>query len=304
MSDSVWTPAAIPSLIGRRAIVTGANSGIGWHTALELARAGAEVVLPARSATKGDEAAARIRRDVPDARLVTGLLDLADLASVRAFAAQLVAEDRPLDLLINNAGVMALPTRTLGPDGYEMQFATNVVGPYVLTGLLMPLLLRAAAPRVVNVSSSAHAGGGPVPLRDLNCANGYKPMQAYARTKLANLLFTRELQRRYAGRLLVAASHPGIASTNLAAGTTVAMKVAVTLLKPLIQSASAGAEPSLMAATAPDIEPGGYYGPAGLLGMRGHPARVVASPLADDVAAARALFDELERLTGVRYPAA
>ena len=285
MTHPVWTPAAIPSLADRRAIVTGANSGIGWHTALELARAGAEVVLPTRSAAKGEDAAARIWREVPGARLVTGLLDLADLAAVGTFAARMIEENRPLDILVNNAGIMALPRRTLSRDGYEMQSATNVVGPYVLTGLLMPLLLRAEAPRVVNVSSSAHTGGGPVPLRDLNSESGYKPMQAYARTKLATLLFTRELQRRYAGRLLAAASHPGISNTNLAAGTTVAMKVVTTLL------------------TAPGIEPGGYYGPAGFLGLRGHPARNTASPLAEDAAAARALFDELELLTSVRYPA-
>jgi NAD(P)-dependent dehydrogenase (short-subunit alcohol dehydrogenase family) len=143
-----WTTEDIPPQIGKRIIVTGANSGIGWHTALELARAGAEVAITARSEVKADDAAASIRRRAPDARLKTALLDLADLATVRAFAAGELADPRPIDTLINNAGVMALPKREVTADGFERQFATNVLGPFLLTGLLLPAILRAAAPRI------------------------------------------------------------------------------------------------------------------------------------------------------------
>ncbi|TAL00201.1 MAG: SDR family NAD(P)-dependent oxidoreductase, partial [Rhodospirillaceae bacterium] len=193
-----WSTADIPSQAGRRAVVTGANSGIGWHTALELARAGAEVIIPARTQAKADDACQRIRALVPDAKIVTSIMDLTSLTSVRDFAAQQLADQRPIDMLINNAGVMALPRRKLSVDGFELQFATNVLGHFLLTGLLLPAILRAPAPapRVVTVSSAAHMRGGPVPVTDLNSETSYKPIRAYAKTKLENLLFARELQRR------------------------------------------------------------------------------------------------------------
>lgn len=297
-----WTTRDIPDLTGKRAIVTGANSGIGWHTALELARAGAEVTVASRDAGKAAAAADRIRAAAPAARIRTGVLDLARLASVRAFAAAELADTRPIDLLINNAGVMALPERRVSPDGHELQFATNVLGPFVLTGLLLPRILEAPVPRVVTVSSYAHTIGGPVPIEDLESEHGYRPTRAYAKTKLANILFTRELQRRAGNRLLAAASHPGASRTNLAVDTSLYMRVITWAMRPMLQSAAAGAEPTLRAATAPDTKPGAYYGPGGLFKLRGHPVEAETAPFAHDAAAGRRLWEELERIGGVACP--
>jgi NAD(P)-dependent dehydrogenase (short-subunit alcohol dehydrogenase family) len=172
----------------RRILITGGSSGIGWNTALELARAGAEVTIPARTQAKADDAATRIRAVVPQAKLKTAVMDLSSLESVRAYAAQQLADPRPINTLINNAGVMAIPKRKLSVDGFEMQFATNVLGHFLLTGLLLPSILRAPAPRVVTVASYAHVNGGPVPIEDLNSERSYKPVKAYSKTKLANVL--------------------------------------------------------------------------------------------------------------------
>jgi NAD(P)-dependent dehydrogenase (short-subunit alcohol dehydrogenase family) len=299
--SKVWTTRDIPSQAGRRIIVTGANSGIGWHTALELARAGGEVTIAARSEAKGEDAARRIRAVVPDANLRTGVLDLSDPASVTAFANGQLASSRPIDVLINNAGIMGLPQLQLSVDGHELQFATNVLGPFRLTGMLLPSLLQSAAPRVVSVSSGAHRFGGPVPIQDIESREGYRPMPVYAKTKLANILFTRELQRRAGGRLLAVACHPGAALTNLTAAATFSIKLIAFLLRPLIQSPAMGAEPTLMAATLRDAKSGGYYGPGRFQEWRGHPVEVDAAPFASDVAAGRILFEDLERITGIRY---
>lgn len=296
-----WTKSDIPSQAGKRVIVTGANSGIGWWASLELARAGAEVTLASRSLAKADDAALRIRQQVPDADLRTRLLDLADPKSIEAFAAQELSDTRPLDLLINNAGVMALATRQTSPDGHELQFATNVLGSFRLTGQLLPALLRAPAPRIVNVASGAHKAGGPLPLRDMDSAEKYRPIKAYAKTKLANILFTRELQRRAGDRLLVVACHPGAAKTNLAGPSSFLMKAAGLLIYPIIQSAEMGAEGTLMAATLPDARPAGYYGPQGFLELRGHPGEAQIAAFAHDDAAAAALFEQLAAITGVTY---
>lgn len=296
-----WTKRDIPSQSGRRIIVTGANSGIGWHTALELARAGAEVTLAGRSQTKIRDAAQRIGAVVPNAELRTAVLDLSNPESVRAFAMCQLALSRPIDVLINNAGVMALPTRQTSVDGHELQFATNVLGPFLLTGLLLPALLQGAAPRVVTVSSNAHKSGGPVPIRDLDSKDAYKPIHVYCKTKLANILFTRELQRRAGNRLLAVSCHPGAARTNLAAVTTPSMKLMVLAVFPLLQSAAMGAEPTLMAATAKDVKPAGYYGPGGFLEWRGHPIEAETALFANDMVAAQMLFEELERTSGICY---
>src|SRR5215813_5217716 len=297
-----WTAKDIPSQAGKRIVVTGATSGIGWNTALELARAGAEVIIPARTQAKADDAAARIRADVPAVELRTAIMDLASLASVRAFAENALTDPRPIDTLVNNAGVMAIPQRTLSVDGFEMQFATNVLGHFLLTGTLLPLLLRAHAPRVVTVSSYAHTGGGPTPLTDLNSSTSYKPVKAYCKTKLANVLFARELQRRAGTRLLSASCHPGYARTNLQFhGETFGMQIAAALLLPFSQSSAKGAEPTLFAATSPDAKPGAYYGPGGLFGMRGPVKETRMAPFAYDDASARQLFDELQDLARVRF---
>lgn len=297
----VWTTNDIPSQEGKRIIVTGANSGIGWHTALELARAGGEVTIASRSEAKGADAAQRIRAIVPNANLRTEVLDLSDPHSIKAFAQSQLAISRPIDLLINNAGIMAVPKRELSSDGHELQFATNVLGPFRLTGMLLPALLRANSPRVVTIASSLHSMGGPVPLMDLDSQEEYKPMCAYSKTKLANILFTKELQRRVGNRLLATCCHPGVAATNLVKGSNLLMKLSALAMSPLAQSAAAGAEPTLMAATLEDAKPGAYYGPGGLFKLRGHPVETKPAPFADDVAAAKRLFDELEVITAMRY---
>ena len=296
-----WTPKDIPPQDGKRIIVTGANSGIGWHTALELARAGAEVTLCARSQEKAEDAATRIRARLPKAPLKTAVLDLAELASVRAFAEAQLLANQPTDTLINNAGVMALPKREVSKDGFERQFATNVLGPFLLTGLLLPAILRAPAPRLVTVSSYAHTIGGPVPVEDLNSERSYRPVHVYAKTKLENILFTRELQRRAGSRLLAAACHPGASHTNLGAKTVLKMKVIAWLLTPVMQNADRGAEPILRAATAPDVPPGAYFGPGGLWHLRGHPIEMPTADSAHNAESGRQLFDELEQITGFKY---
>lgn len=299
--SKAWTLKDIPSQTGKRIIVTGANSGIGWHAALELTRAGAEVTIASRNAAKAEDAARRIRAIVPDAKVNTGKLDLSNPASVKAFTESQLASLRPIDVLINNAGVMALPNRRESVDGHEMQFATNVLGPYRLTALLLPALLRSAAPRVVTVASGTHAMGGPVPIADLDSRQGYKPIKAYAKTKLANVLAARELQRRAGDRLLSVICHPGASKTNLFADTSALMLLSVFALYPLIQNAAMGAEPTLMAATSKSVRPGGYYGPGGFMRLRGHPSEDTTAPLADDAEAGRILVDELERMSGISF---
>jgi len=224
------------------------------------------------------------------------------LESVRTFAARQFKDTRPIDLLINNAGVMALPDRRLSVDGFEMQFATNVLGHFALTGLLLESILSARAPRVVTVASYAHENGGPVPIQDLNAEESYKPIKVYSKTKLANVLFARELQRRAGTRLLSTTCHPGYARTNLNSDTTFTMKVLGVLLWPLSQSSAKGAEPALFAATAPDAKPAAYYGPDGLfLGLRGNVKETQMAKFAYDDAAAKQLFDQLKELTSVKY---
>ena len=300
-----WTTAQIPSQTGKRIIITGANSGIGFFTALELARAGAQVVLPSRTVAKAEDAAGRIRRLVPAADVQPEVLDLAELASVRAFAAR--AGDQPLDILVNNAGVMAVPRREVTVDGYERQFATNFLGPFALTALLLPALLKAAEPRVTTVSSGL-ANDGKINFDDLQSERKYRPlMGAYAQSKLADLLFTLELQRRAnaAGvHLISTAASPGYAITNLQATLTGAFRIVTAILKPLFsQDAAAGALPTLYAAVAPETQPGGYYGPDGPMNLKGSPTALKVPARARDVAVAKRLWTEAERLTGVTFGA-
>lgn len=297
-----WSPADIPSQNGKRIIITGATSGIGWNAALELARAGAEVTIPARTQAKADDAVQRIYALVPQAKLKTGIMDVSSLESVRAFSAQQLRDSGTIDTLINNAGVMGLPERRVSVDGFEMQLATNVLGHFLLTGLLLKSILRAPAPRVVTVSSYAHTNGGPVPIQDLNSEESYKPMAAYSRTKLANILFARELQRKAGTRLLSMACHPGGAHTNLSGDTTFGMKVIQILLWPFTQSSAKGAEPSLFAGTSPNVKPAAYYGPDGLfLGLKGNVKETKMARFAYDDEAAKLLFNQLEELTGMKY---
>ncbi len=299
-----WSAADVPDQAGRLAVVTGANSGIGFHTALGLARAGALVVLAVRDEGRGREALARLRAEAPGARAEVRPLDLADLASVRAFAETL---DEPLHLLVNNAGVMAIPLRRTR-DGFEAQLGTNHLGPFALTGLLLPRLLAAPAPRVVTVSSGAHRMGR-IAFDDLAAQRRYRAWAAYGQSKLANLLFCLELQRRAdaagAGLLSVAA-HPGYAATNLQfararmTGSRVGHGVASLGNRLLGQSAAQGALPSLHGATMP-LPGAAYVGPDGAGEMRGSPTLVGRSRRASDEEAARRLWQVSEGLTGVRY---
>ena len=299
-----WTAVELPDLSGTRAVVTGGNSGIGFQTVKELARAGAHVVLAARDVERGKQAAHRIELACPGATVSVGELDLARITSIREFAATVV---EPLDLLINNAGVMAPPRRRSTADGFELQFGTNHLGHYVLTGLLLPSLLAAAHPRVVTVSSLAHFGGN-VDVVHGNAEDPYRPPLAYANSKLANLLFARELQRRATERgtaLVSTAAHPGVASTGLVAdregmgASRFLRTIGPVFVKVVTQSAAAGARATLYAATV--AAPGSYTGPQRLGQSRGRigPARQSVQSRSDELAAE--LWTVSEQLTGLRY---
>ncbi len=306
-----WSAADIGDLRGRRAVVTGANSGLGRRTAEQLARAGAEVTLACRSVERGERAAAAIRAVAPDARVAVEPLDLADLASVRACAERIAADGRPLDLLINNAGVMATPQRETA-DGFELQFGTNHLGHFALTGLLLGALRAAPAPRVVTVSSTMHRIGR-IDFENLQWRRGYGPWKAYGRSKLANLLFARELQVRADAAgipLRSCASHPGYSATELQTtgpsmgGGPMARLNALggRIGNALISTSDAyGAQPSLYAATDPAIPGGSYVGPTRLFQSRGPIGVVTSSRAGRDMAVAARLFDVSEQLTGVRY---
>jgi len=309
-----WTFANIRSQAGRRVLITGANSGIGYEAALELARRGAEIILPARTEAKADDAIARIRAQVPAAKLIPEILDLADLRSVHAFA-QRVVEMYPghtLDLLINNAGVMAVPTRELTVDGYERQFATNYLGPFALTALLFWSMKPQPGSRIVTVASGI-ANFAPLDFDNLQSQRRYKPFsQAYAQSKLADLIFQQELQRRLTtigSPILSTGAHPGYAATNLQItgpgnNVPVYIRLLESIFAPLMSQDSAhGALPTLFAATAPEATPGGYYGPSGFQELKGHPVPAKITKAAQDPALAKRLWAETERLTGVTFGA-
>lgn len=305
-----WSAADIGELSGRRAVVTGANAGLGFQTARELARHGADVVLACRDGERGEAARRRIAEEAPPGRVSVVRLDLADLASVRTCAATVLADGEGVDLLVNNAGVMAIPLqRTV--DGFEMQFGTNHLGHFALTGLLLTALLSRPGARVVTVSSNAHRIGR-IRFANLDASRGYHRWLAYGQSKLANLLFTAELHRRAAvsGVDLVAlAAHPGYAATNLAlvgpqlSGRQLTGRVLAWANHAIAQDEAAGALPLLYAATAPGLSGGLYFGPGGLLELRGSPVLVHPSRRARDLATARRLWQESEALTGVRFEA-
>ncbi|RRR85385.1 oxidoreductase [Streptomyces sp. RP5T] len=304
---SGWSAEDVPGQSGRVAVVTGANSGIGYATARELARSGARVLLACRSEARGAEARNRLTGEVPGAEAEFTRLDLADLASVREFAS--AYPYGRLDLLVNNAGVMALPYGTTA-DGFETQFGTNHLGHFALTGLLLPTLLATPGARVVTVSSPAHALAN-IDIDDLNSERRYRRWVAYARSKTANLLFVHELARRLAAHgsdVIAAAAHPGYAATNLQtagprmAGRTAAERFMRVGNRFFAQSADAGALPTLYAATAPDVRPDSFTGPS-LAGWRGSPAPAWRAPWTRDDRVSRRLWAASEELTGVRYDA-
>jgi NAD(P)-dependent dehydrogenase (short-subunit alcohol dehydrogenase family) len=311
-----WTSNDIPDLTGRHALVTGANSGLGFHTALQLARHGARVTMAVRDAGRGAAALAEVQQGLAGTagagEVALATLDLADLASVAALADGLLASGDRLDVLVNNAGVMAIPRRTTA-DGFEMQLGTNHLGHMALTLRLLPALLRTAresrTTRVVTVSSGAHRFGR-IDLDDLMGEKRYQPWRAYGQSKLANLLFTAELQRRLtAADLPVAAyaAHPGYASTNLQhvapemTGSSLGKRFADFGNSVLAQSAEMGALPTLYAAVEPGLAPGSYVGPDGFMEQRGYPRVVVPNGAARDMAMAAKLWDRSESLIGLTW---
>jgi NAD(P)-dependent dehydrogenase (short-subunit alcohol dehydrogenase family) len=303
-----WTTNDIPDQHGKTIIVTGANSGIGFEAALALAAKGAQVILAVRSAEKGQTAVTAIRQVYPQATVEVMELDLSDLASVRRFAQAFLARFNQLPVLINNAGVMALPFRKT-VDGFEMQFGTNHLGHFALTGLLLPAIITTPGARVVNVSSGVHVAGS-INFENLNGEKGYERWSAYAQSKLANLLFTYELQRRFAAAGVHAISvgcHPGYAATNLQSagakmeGSSLGAQITEFMNQIFAQSAAMGALPTLYAATNPDVNGCDYIGPRDLFGWRGAPVKMRSSARSYDAATAARLWQVSEEFTGVRY---
>jgi NAD(P)-dependent dehydrogenase (short-subunit alcohol dehydrogenase family) len=314
MATGKWTAEQIPSQAGRTALITGANSGIGYQAALQLARHGAHVLLGCRNEAKGRGALERLLREARGANgegasAEVVQLDMASLTSIRDFAAAFIGRGIVMDLLINNAGVMALPKRELTEDGFERQFGTNHLGHFALTGLLLPALLAAPAPRVVTVASLAHRTG-KIEFDNLQRERGYEGWDAYNASKLANILFAKELDRRARAahsRLLSLAVHPGVSTTSIFAngpGTMNLKAIMVKLLAPvMMQNDEAGALPTLYAATSPDTHGGEYIGPDGFGELKGAPVVVQPRPQALDVAVGERLWAVSEELTGVHYPA-
>jgi NAD(P)-dependent dehydrogenase (short-subunit alcohol dehydrogenase family) len=296
---SKWTTEDMPNLAGKTAVVTGANSGIGYEMVRALIRKGAMVILACRNKDKGEAAVRQIAQECPGAKAELGLLDLSSLASVRRFAGEFTHRCDRLDILINNAGIMRTPFGKTA-DGFELQFGVNHLGHFALTGLLLALIIRTRQARVVTVSSWGHHFG-KIDFDNLSPDKGYDAGVAYGQSKLANLLFTYELQRRFRDAgvdAMAAAAHPGwTAGTNLAVHWRM-----VRLLSLFIgQKPSIGALPALYAATAPDVQGGEYYGPRSWGGIRGYPTKVQSSARSYDMDVAAKLWTISEELTGVRY---
>ncbi len=297
---STWTTADIPDQSGRTAVITGANTGLGFETAKALADKGARVVLAVRDTDKGRQAAARIGGDV-----TVQELDLTSLASIRAASEELHTKFESLDLLINNAGVMTTPKATT-KDGFELQFGTNHLGHFALTGLLLDRLLDVDGARIVTVSSNGHKMGGAIHFDDLQWERRYNRMGAYTQSKLANLLFTYELQRRLAprGKTVALAAHPGTSTTELARNLPRPVERAFLAAAPVLfaQTADKGALPTLRAATDPGALGGQYYGPDGVGQQRGNPVVVASSDQSYDLDLQRRLWAVSEELTKVVFP--
>ncbi|OBB82751.1 short-chain dehydrogenase [Mycobacterium colombiense] len=299
-----WTTADIPDQTGRVAVITGANTGLGYETALALADHGAHVVLAVRNLDKGKDAAARITAQSPHADVALAELDLTSLASVRAAAEQLRSAHDRIDLLINNAGVMYTP-KSNTKDGFELQFGTNHLGHFAFTGLLLDRLLPVAGSRIVTISSVGHRILADIHFDDLQWERRYNRVAAYGQAKLANLLFTYELQRRLAphGTTIAAAAHPGMSDTELMRNMPAPLVGAFARIAPLVaQNPAMGALPTLRAATDPGVLGGQYYGPDGLGQTRGYPKIVGSSAKSHDVDRQRRLWAISEELTGVVYP--
>jgi NAD(P)-dependent dehydrogenase (short-subunit alcohol dehydrogenase family) len=292
-----WSEGDIPDLTGRVAVVTGANSGVGFETARALAEKGARVILGCRSRVRGPQAAARIRDQVPGADVLFDSIDLASLASVAMFAKEITTEVDRLDILVNNAGVM-MPPLEYTRDGFELQLGVNHLGHFALTAHLMPMMLATPGARVVTVSSLMHFVGR-IDFTDLQSMKTYHPALAYAQSKVANLLFMRELARRLENAntgMISAAAHPGSTRTDLQRHS----ELMHGFVRWIGQDARAGALPSLYAATDARVRSGDYFGP--LLGTVGPPSRALSSPHSHDRVVAGQLWDVSEDLTGVTFP--
>jgi NAD(P)-dependent dehydrogenase (short-subunit alcohol dehydrogenase family) len=302
-----WTAADVPDQSGRVAIVTGANTGIGYEAAAVLADKGAHVVLAVRNLDKGKQAAGSITTKTPHADVTLQELDLTSLDSIRKAADDLRAANPRIDLLINNAGVMYLPTRSTTKDGFELQFGTNHLGHFALTGHLLDNMLPVQGSRVVTISSMGHRIMAKIHFDDLQAERGYNRVAAYGQSKLANLLFTYELARRLKNKgapTIAVAAHPGLSNTELMRHLPSVIQRAPKFLWDLTaQSPAMGALPTLRAATDPGVRNGEYYGPGGIGEQRGHPKRVGSSTQSHDVDLQRRLWTVSEELTGVNYPA-
>jgi NAD(P)-dependent dehydrogenase (short-subunit alcohol dehydrogenase family) len=308
-----WTADDIPDQSGTTVLVTGGNSGLGYETVLQLARKGARVLVAARDRARGTAALERLGAEAPGSQAELAQIDLADLTSVERFAEGFLAGGQELDVLINNAGVMAIPHREITAQGYERQFGTNHLGHFALTGRLLPVLARRPGRRVVTVSSNQHKRAKGIDFDDLQGERGYRPWGAYAQSKLANAMFVLELDRRLraAGLDTVSAgAHPGFAHTNLqvsgprSGGTSLVARGMGAATRLFAQPARDGALPTLYAATAVDVHGGDYFGPDGPGEMRGHhPTPVQFSAAAHDQAAAARLWAVSEELTGVTFEA-
>jgi NAD(P)-dependent dehydrogenase (short-subunit alcohol dehydrogenase family) len=302
-----WNAGLIPDLSGKQAIVTGASSGLGFESAKALAARGAGVVLAVRDLARGEAAAAKIRLAQPDAKLAVSGLELASLASVRDFAERMADTLARLDILLNNAGLGLQSTRAVTADGFERQFGTNHLGHFALTGRLIPVLLRAPTPRVVTISSIAHRGGA-IDFNDLQTERPYTGRRAYSLSKLANLMFAFELDRlarQQGSRLLSAAAHPGVATTGFMAATRMPglmASVGQFSISIIGLTAAGGALPGLYAATMPDVQGGQYWGPDGIMEIRGKPALAKPAVQAQDKTVWSRLWTASEELTGVIYP--
>jgi NAD(P)-dependent dehydrogenase (short-subunit alcohol dehydrogenase family) len=299
-----WTTADIPDQTGRVAVVTGANTGLGYETASALAAKGARVVLAVRNVDKGKAAATLTSQRNPGASVAVQELDLTSLDSIRAAADQLRSDHESINLLINNAGVMMTPKSTT-EDGFELQFGTNHLGHFALTNLLLDRVLAAPGSRIITVSSQGHRFVRGIRFDDLQWERSYSRVGAYGQAKLANLLFTYELQRRLQGTNTIAvAAHPGGSNTELARNMPAALRGLTTVLAPLMQGPDMGALPTLRAATDPGVLGGQYYGPDGFGEQRGYPKVVASSAASHDTDAQRRLWAVSEELTSVVSPVA
>jgi NAD(P)-dependent dehydrogenase (short-subunit alcohol dehydrogenase family) len=299
---SKWTSANIPDQTGRTAVITGANTGLGYETAAALAAKGANVVLAVRNLDKGKDAAHRIEQSTPGAHVTLQQLDLTSLDSINAAAGELRDKYDTIDLLINNAGVMWTPKSTT-KDGFELQFGTNHLGHFAFTGLLLDRLLPVEGSRIVTVSSQGHRIRAAIHFDDLQWERSYSRVGAYGQAKLANLLFTYELQRRLIGKNTIAvAAHPGGSKSELTRNLPRPLSAAIRVVEPLFQDADMGALPTLRAATDPSVLGGQYYGPDGFGEQRGYPKVVASSDQSHDVDVQQRLWTVSEELTSVVFP--